>query len=325
MRPPAFWLKPDRGAFAGLLTPLAALYGAVAGQRLRRSGISLDVPVICVGNFTAGGTGKTPVVLALTRMLQDRGLRPAILSRGFGRASKGVVKVDPRQHSARDTGDEPLLLAERAPTFVAADRVAAAAAALREGADVLVMDDGLQNRGLVKSLGICVIDAAVGFGNGCVIPAGPLRARLEAQWPLVEAVMIVGEGVDRVAQLAHAQGKSVLRAALRPDAAARAEIKGRRLFAFAGIGRPEKFFTTLREAGGELVARRSFDDHHAFADHEIAGLRAAAQAQNAQLVTTTKDFARLSARQRQDIMVLPVELVFKEPEAINALLAAHLR
>ncbi len=325
MRPPAFWRGPERGFMAGLMTPLAALYGTVAAQRLRQHGVQLDVPVLCVGNFTVGGTGKTPVVLALTRMLRARGLHPAMLSRGFGRDAQDLLKVDPLRHGARDVGDEPLLLAEMAPTYVAADRLAAAAAAISEGADVLVMDDGLQNPGLVKTLSFAVVDAAVGFGNGCVLPAGPLRASLHDQWPLIAAVILVGAGGEGVAQMARAQGKSVLRANLRPDAAAVAGLTGRKLLAFAGIGRPEKFFTTLREVGGDIVATRSFGDHHRFTAHEVAGLRAAALAQNAQLVTTTKDFARLPARQRHDIMVLPVELVFNEPEAVNALLAAHLR
>lgn len=325
MRPPAFWLEPDRGTLAGLLFPLAAFYGAMAARRLRQQGVEVAAPVVCVGNFTVGGTGKTPVVLALTQMLRARGLHPALLSRGFGRAGQGLLRVDPHRHNADDVGDEPLLLADMAPTYVAADRVAAAHAAMSEGADALVMDDGLQNPGLVKKLSFGVVDAVVGFGNGCTIPAGPLRARLRDQWPLIEALILIGTGSDGVAEMASRQGKSVFRASLRPDAAVLERLKARRVLAFAGIGRPEKFFTTLREAGCELAGTRGFGDHHPYSEREMADLRAMALAQNAQLVTTSKDFARLHPQQRHDIMVLPVEVVFNEPDAVNALLIAHLR
>lgn len=321
MRAPKFWQRPDVGTMATLLRPASALYGVIAARRLRRPGIRLDVPVICIGNFTAGGTGKTPVALSITRALLGRGLHPALLSRGFGRAGHGLLKVDPVHHSALEVGDEPLLLAEVAPTFVAADRLAGARAALAEGANVLVMDDGLQNPSLAKALSLGVVDASAGFGNGCVMPAGPLRAPLADQWPLVDGLVIIGAGGDAIATMAAAHGKFVLRALLQPDIATCARLQGRKLVAFAGIGRPEKFHTTLREAGCKVSAFRGFGDHHRFSVGDLADLRALAAVRNAQLVTTSKDYVRLPADARRDVMALPVELVFSEPDKFDALLA----
>ncbi len=324
IRAPKFWQGPEAGTRAMLLRPASALYGAIVVRRLRRTGVHLDVPVICIGNFTAGGTGKTPVVLSIARMLRERGLRPALLSRGFGRVGHGLVKVDPVRHSALEVGDEPLLLADVAPTYVAADRLAAARAALAAGANVLVMDDGLQNPALAKTLSLAVVDAVAGFGNGCVMPAGPLRAPLVDQWPLVDGLVMVGAGGDAVVRTAAAQGKTVLRATLQPDATIRAHLQGRSLVAFAGIGRPEKFLATLREAGCTIAAFRGFGDHHRFSARDVAGLRALALAQNSQLVTTSKDYARLPADERRDVMALPVDLVFSEPDKIDALIASRL-
>ena len=324
MRAPRFWQGPGVGTMATLLRPASALYGAIAASRLRRSGVRLDVPVICVGNFTAGGTGKTPVALWVTQTLRERGLRPALLSRGFGRNGRGLLKVDPCHHNALEVGDEPLLLAEVAPTFVADDRLAGARAAVAQGANILVMDDGLQNPSLAKTLSLAVVDASAGFGNGCVMPAGPLRAPLADQWPLVDALVIVGAGGDAVAKMAAAHGKIVLRAVLQPDIATSTRLQGSNLVAFAGIGRPEKFYNTLREAGCTISAFRGFGDHHRFSAGNLADLRALAVAHNAQLVTTSKDYARLPADERRDVMAFPVELVLSEPDKFNALLALRI-
>jgi tetraacyldisaccharide 4'-kinase len=323
MRAPGFWQDPP-GLAAALLSPAAALYGAVAGRRLARPGARAPVPVICVGNLTAGGAGKTPTVLALVERLAARGERPAVLTRGYGGRLAGPVAVS-AQHTAAEVGDEPLLLARAAPTVVARDRPAGARLAAGLGASAIIMDDGLQNPSLSKDLSLAVVDAAVGVGNGHVIPAGPLRAPLRAQWPRVDAVLLIGDGApgEVFVALAVERGKPVLRARLRP-AADGASLAGRRVLAFAGIGRPDKFFATLAELGADVVARRAFADHHPYHPAELAVLRAEAARQGLLLVTTAKDAARLSEADRAGIEVLDVELVFRD-DGIDRLLDVALR
>src|SRR5947209_14330597 len=263
MREPAFWW--GEGSFASaLLAPLAALYGAVAQWRLGRGGERAGAPVVCVGNLTVGGAGKTPTALALARMLAAAGERPMFLTRGYGGALAGPLLVDPARHRAREVGDEPLLLARTAPTIVARDRVKGAGIA--GDASVIVMDDGFHNPSLVKDFSVLVVDARRGIGNGRVIPAGPLRAPLDAQLTRAHALVVVGTSsrAAAVAAAARARDIPVLQARLRPDAAFIAGLGGARVLAFAGIGDPEKFFATLADAGVALAARRSFPDHHRY-------------------------------------------------------------
>lgn len=328
MRAPAFWYaeRPDWRALA--LWPLGALYGAVTALRMRRTGASIGLPVICVGNFVAGGAGKTPVALAIAAMLREMGERPAFLSRGYGgRAGKDVpLRVDPARHDAALAGDEPLLLARAAPTIVAADRAAGARAANRAGASVIVMDDGLQNRSLHQHVRLAVVDGASGVGNGLCVPAGPLRAPLSAQIPQVSAVILVGAGAAgaRVAAQCAPSGPPVLRAKLTPDADAARQLQGRDVVAFAGIGRPEKFFATLEGLGARVVSAHAFGDHHPFTREEIAGLQAEARAREALLATTEKDLARIGPDlllpNAPAPMAPPVTLAFDDPDQVRAIL-----
>lgn len=327
MRAPAFWTAPAPTLGARLLQPLAAVYGAAAAARLKKPGARVGLRIVCVGNFTLGGAGKTPAALALASDLIARGERVAFLSRGYGGALSGrtPVVVDPAQHMAAEVGDEPLLLARLAPTVICADRAEGAQAARRLGAGVIVMDDGLQNPALAKDEALAVVDGAVGFGNGLVFPAGPLRAPLAAQWPLVGRVLIVGPGAAgaEVAREAAARGKRVDFARLVPDPATVAALRGRALLAFAGIGRPGKFFATLEEAGLDVAARAAFADHHPFTEAEIAGLAARAAARGLTLATTEKDLARLTpalrARaQAAGLVAVPARLIFDDSGAGDA-------
>ena len=317
MRAPAFWSAPRPTPVARLLAPLGALYGALAASRMERRGLAVEAPVVCIGNFTAGGAGKTPTAIAAARALRAMGERPFFLSRGYGarRAHRTPLRVDPARHSAGDVGDEPLLLAREAPTFVCADRPAGALAAVRAGASVIVMDDGLQNPALHKDLAIAVVDAQTGAGNGLCIPAGPLRAPLDAQWRHVDAALLLGEAQEAglaLARAAQAQGVPVLRGALAPDDAQAHELLGRRVVAFAGIGRPEKFFETLRVAGALIAHTRAFADHHVFTAQELADLRALAAREQAVLATTRKDFVRMG--EPKDVAVLDVTMQPASPE-----------
>ena len=295
MREPAFWWR-DAGPLAALLAPLGALYGAVAASRLRRKGRHAGVPVICIGNPTLGGSGKTPAAIAVARMLQAQGARPAFLTRGYGGQLAGPVVVTPT-HTAAEVGDEPLLLARVAPTIVARDRVAGAQTAAAAGADVIVMDDGFQNPALAKDFSLLVIDGRRGIGNGKVFPAGPLRAPLAAQLTRAQALLVVGDAgpsTQDVIATAKARTLPTLTGRLVPDPAAVAALAGRRALAFAGIGDPDKFFATLRDAGIAVTATRGFADHHVFTAAEAAALIARADADQLALVTTEKDLARMA-------------------------------
>jgi tetraacyldisaccharide 4'-kinase len=325
MRPPAFWAERRLSFAAQLLRPAAALYGTVAGWRMEQAGQQAALPVICVGNFTVGGTGKTPTALALARMLNELEERPAFLTRGYGGSLAGPVRIDLHVHRPADVGDEPLLLARIAPTVVSRDRPAGARACAGTGATVIIMDDGLQNPSLRKDLSFAVVDGTAGVGNELCLPAGPLRAPLAAQWPMVDAVIVVGEGAagGYVAAQARAHGKPVFSARLEPGAEA-ARVAGRGVLAFAGIGRPGKFFETLKGCGAVLVRTRSFRDHHPYSRGEIATLLHEAEREGLVPITNEKDLVRIAAVDGElaaRIAALPISLVFAEEESVRGLLA----
>jgi tetraacyldisaccharide 4'-kinase len=322
MREPAFWWQPERGSV--LLGPVAAAYGAVAWLRMQSKGRRAGVPVVCLGNLTVGGAGKTPAALAVARMLLAAHERPFFLSRGYGGRLAGPLRVNPALHSAADVGDEPLLLARLAPTIVARDRVAGAKFAHFAGASVIVMDDGFQNPSLAKDLAILMVDGRRGIGNGRIIPAGPLRAPLQTQIARAQAVVIVGppSGGAAVAQLAGRYGVPVFHGRLEADAKSLAALTGHKVLAFAGIGDPDKFFATLTEAAIDVAERASFPDHHRYAVAEAQALLARADAANLLLITTEKDLVRLAgdpslAALAARANALPVRLVFAEQDALR--------
>ncbi|MBV1701103.1 MAG: tetraacyldisaccharide 4'-kinase [Hyphomicrobiales bacterium] len=328
MRAPRFWQGPHLDWRAQALRPISKLYGWVAARHMGRIGSRLAVPVICIGNLTVGGTGKTPTVLALAQMLLAQGERVFILTRGFGGSRARGRNAAPIQveswHTSAVVGDEPLLLAQVAPTIVATDRLAGARLAVARGASVILMDDGLQNSALVKDLTLAVVDGPMGFGNGLCLPAGPLRAPLTAQLPKVDAFVQIGPGRAGPdgADAAILAGKTVLRAQLVAGAASVRALQGRKLLAFAGIGRPQKFFDSLRACGLDIVGTREFADHHIYRDAEILQLQQQAQALGASLVTTTKDHARLGAPAYAQ--TLEVALDFGDGAAMTELLAQAL-
>jgi len=311
MQAPEFWRR--RGWQSLALLPLAQGFAAAgAVRRLLARPVAASVPVICIGNLVAGGAGKTPVTLELARLLEADGRRPHILTRGYGGALAGPVRVDPAVHDFHAVGDEALLLAAAAPTWVAHDRPAGARAAAAAGADLILMDDGMQNPSLKKDLALMVVDAGYGFGNGRVMPAGPLRESRSSGLKRAHAAVVIGEDPGLVgADLA--RDLLVLRARLVPsDDGAR--WSGRRVVAFAGIGRPQKFFDSLTALGADLVAGIGFPDHHPYRTEELAGLLAEAEAAGAAPVTTTKDWVRLPAELRPRVETLAVRLAWSRPE-----------
>ena len=330
MRAPSFWWR-EAGTAAALLAPAAGVYAAVAAARLRQAGARAGIPVLCVGNPTVGGSGKTPTALALARLLIAVGERPWLLARGYGGQLAGPVTVDPRHHRADDVGDEPLLLARCAPTIIARDRVAGARAARAAGASVIVMDDGFQNPALAKDLSILAVDARRGVGNGRVFPAGPLRAPLAAQLARAQAMLLIGDGpaAAPMAAAAEAHGLALFHGRLVPDGAAVATLKGQRVLAFAGIGDPDKFFATLADAGIEAALRRGFADHHPYTGAEAAALMAEADRAGLPLVTTEKDFARLKGRRALSELAgraraLPITLAVEEEDRFRRFVTSAL-
>lgn len=323
MRAPRFWSDEKPGWIARALSPIGAVYGAAVARRMRGPGEQPPAPVLCVGNFVAGGAGKTPTAIALAKMLLVEGERVAFLSRGYGGEARAEnLRVDPNMHGAREVGDEPLLLAKIAPCYVGRDRVSSAKAAVEAGASVLIMDDGLQNPALVKTRTLAVVDGAAPFGNGLCIPAGPLRAPLRDQLPFVDAIVAVGGDIAAVRRIAEAMpDKAIFRARLRADALAAAALIGRPVLAFAGIARPRKFFDTLAEIGATVGLARAFPDHHVFKPREIETLMAEAEELGLVLVTTEKDHVRLPRDFKNEVATLPVSLVFEDPRAMTRWLA----
>jgi tetraacyldisaccharide 4'-kinase len=322
MRPPGFWSAPPThpGWQPRALAPLAALTAAATRRRVARApDYRAPVPVICIGNVHLGGTGKTPAVIALAGRLADRGIAVQVVTRGYGGRLAGPVRVDERRHSAADTGDEPLLLSSFAPVWVAKDRAAGARAAVAAGAQALLLDDGFQNPSVFKDAAVLTVNAAEGFGNGRVAPAGPLREPVAAAMARADLVLAVGEAP---AQESFARDwplpLPVLAARLVPLATGM-DWAGLKVLAFAGIGRPQRFFETLEGLGAVLAGRVALDDHQPLGEPLLRRIEAEAFAKGAQLVTTEKDAVRLPADWRPRVLTLPVRLVPEDWAPLDAL------
>lgn len=320
MRAPDFWRR-EGGFLGGALAPLGWGYGL--GTRIRfalaRPG-KCPVPVLCVGNVVAGGAGKTPVALSLGERLMKQGRKVHFLSRGFGGTQAGPLAVDPATHTVRDVGDEALLLAAQAPAWIAADRLAGARAAA-QGADAVIMDDGFQNPAVAKDLSFLVVDGRYGFGNGRMIPAGPLREPVADAMGRADVLVVMGDdeaGVGNHPDVQE-QGLPVLKAQVRPGTLV-GELKGGPVIAFAGIADPEKFFATLEDAGCDLSARHAFPDHHPYSPQDIQRLKTEAGEMKASLVTTAKDAARLSPRDLEGIKVLTISVEWSDEALLDEVL-----
>ncbi len=318
--PPFWWTKADWRAWS--LSPISFLYGVVAGRRMARSKrAEASLPVICVGNFTVGGAGKTPTAIALARAAKEKGLKPGFLSRGYGGSIDVTTVVDPAHHRADAVGDEALLLAREAMTVISRRRVAGARKLAEEGADIIIMDDGFQSARLAIDFALVVIDTVRGIGNGHLVPGGPVRAPISEQMRQLSALLKVGDGdaADALVRQASRAGKQIHVGAIRPH---RSQVlAGRNVLAFTGIADPEKFYRTVNAVGGLIAVRRSFPDHHFFTEDEIESLLDEADRHKLDLVTTAKDAVRLVGHQGpaerllERAQVVEIDMVFDDPHA----------
>ncbi len=321
--PPDFWQDPDGGKhpMALLLSPVEALYDFISKRKIRTATpYTAAGPVVCVGNVSMGGVGKTPFAIILAEQLQEAGRSPAFLTRGYG----GTLKVPTLlggTHTARESGDEAQLLKSAGPVVVSSDRPAGARLAFSaSGTELLIMDDGFQNPSLHKNLSFLLVDSETGFGNGRVFPAGPLREKPDAARERAEAIVFVLP--DRKADvpeslLGWAGDKPVLRAWLEAEMP---RSQGQRVVAFCGIGRPDKFYRTAAQVGYDVVATRNFPDHHAFTAQDLTALQALAQQHDAALLTTQKDHVRLPQELQAQVATLPVRMHVDNKELLTSLL-----
>ena len=310
MKTPKFW--NNKNWLSTLLMPIGTLYAAATAYRMKNNVPQTTVkPVICIGNLTAGGTGKTPVAISIAKILQSCGYNPNFISRGYGGTLRGAI-VDNKVHTAQQVGDEPLLLSKQAPVSINSDRFDAAQKAVENGADIIIMDDGYQNPGLKKDISFLVFDGVFGVGNARPIPAGPLRENFNKGLKRADAAIILGEDKtnleEKLKKITVFKGKTE---AIKPD------IKNENIIAFAGIGRPQKLYNSLKEAGFNILKTFDFPDHHYYSKKELQDMIEAAKNLKADIYTTSKDMVKIPVKMRKEFKVLEIEIKWEDEDSIK--------
>lgn len=324
LKTPSFWYRPLQippTRTEKILSPLSRLYDiAYRFHHNIKNPKKAQIPVLCVGNITAGGTGKTPTAIALLDTLRERKIakNPYFLIRGYGGAEIGPLLVDLNEHTSWDVGDEALILAKYAPTIIGGNRAASAALAHEHGADAVILDDGLQNPGIQKDVKLVVINGEMGFGNQRVMPAGPLRQSLHEGLKMADGFILIGDDERGVEKLLP-PNKPLIKANLKPSQDFKPN-KDVRYLAFAGLGYPEKFFNFLKKLGLDICETISFSDHHPYDQKDINRLKEKAKALDAQLITTEKDFSRLPEMPDTEIETVPVEMVWEDEQVLVSLI-----
>lgn len=326
---PSFWYRqkaPAEILLKLVLMPLGWAYGWLVQKKFDLYfPVPMAKPVICVGNLVAGGAGKTPVVLSLAELLKEKGYNPHLLTRGYGGKEQGPLQVSPGRDTAYDVGDEALLLVDKAPTWVSTNRPLGAQEAMDSGANIVIMDDGFQNPVIYKDFSFLVIDGIVGLGNKQVMPAGPLRERIKFGLSRADCIVIIGEDKTGAAEyIRRVVDVPILFASLVAEET-NPDVKGKKVFAFAGIGRPEKFRESLEEAGAIIEGWAAYPDHFPYDDEDLKVIVAAADAQGAMLMTTTKDHVRIPEKLRQKVQKFSVKLVWKNPSEVVPLIEQALQ
>ncbi|MEE3000918.1 MAG: tetraacyldisaccharide 4'-kinase [Pseudomonadota bacterium] len=327
MRTPKFWYNQKNTIQSFILKPVSWIYGLARELIINHSKTwEAPIPIICVGNLVTGGQGKTPTALSICNALKHNNKIVHFISRGYRGANRGPLLVNPKSNTANEVGDEPLLLSEFAPTWVSANREAGIKRAYAMGAEIIVMDDGFQNPSVKKDLSIIVIDGEVGFGNGNLIPAGPLREEIANGLLRANFVVIIGKDIfslkDTLTSLVSQTSPmpiKIYKAELKPNTNA-SLLNNEKVFAFTGIGRPEKFFNTLVDIGCNIIGKRDFADHHKYTEKEISNLLKIAKKENAKLVTTSKDYVRLNTSQQKNIIALPIKLHWSDSTALDSII-----
>ena len=319
MQTPKFWDKKD-SKLGKILAPFGAVYAWTVAHRLaHKHPYQAKMPVICVGNISVGGTGKTPVCLALMKLFQEHEQKPWFLNHGY-RAIQQSVLVDRKTHSALDVGDEALLLSEIAPTIVDSARARGAQLAEKWGAPLLIMDDGFQNPSLVKTFSFIVVDGTKGFGNERVLPAGPLREPILKGLKRADALILVGQdnwGVQNYLK----QNKvdlPVLTGKFIPEKSDLDKLKGKNVYAFAGLGNPQKFFDMLSSEGVQIVQKQFFPDHYFYTRFDIEDLKK--KAKGAVLATTSKDWVKIPSEIQEGLVQIRGHFEFSSPDEVWNLL-----
>ena len=316
MKAPQFWTYGSRSLAQTALLPFSCLYNSISSKRAnKRAQYKARIPVICIGNLIMGGAGKTPTAIAIAQELILQGKKVVFLSRGYGGSEEGPVLVE--DHSVQQVGDEPLLLKQTAPVCISKDRVKGAKFCEEQGFDVILMDDGFQNPALHKDCSLLIIDGGYGHGNEKVFPAGPLREDLESGLKRADGIIMIGSDETNCLVRVRALSPDIQTQRALIQADPRPELMGQKVIAFAGIGRPKKFYQTAKEMGCQLCATVDYKDHHHFSEKDLKQLRDLSAQLKAQLITTEKDWVRLPKEMQKEVEFLKISLAWQPGTVLN--------